>query len=107
MIFVATGCCGYGAIASPGGSTSSGTGTGLTKIAEFEVGAAGAPMNDGDTDFFHPSLATASQIVVLTNGGPLPSIPISGRYVTLDNGLSKIIFTGAVVAGEIITVLKS
>lgn len=108
--FVTTGCCGYGAIATPG-SPSGGSGSssaGLIKLVEFTVGAVGAPMADGDTDLFHPSLATATAIVVLTDGGPLPTTPITGRrYVTLNAGLSKIIFNGGVVAGEVITVLKS
>jgi hypothetical protein len=105
--YVTTGCCGYGAIATPGVSVSGSSTSGLIKLAEFEVGAAGAPMADGDVSFFHPSLATATGILVLTNAGPLPTIPISGgRYVTLDTGTSTIIFTGGVVAGEVIAIFK-
>lgn len=105
--FVSTGCCGYGAISAPGSSSGS-TAVGLTKLTEFEVGAVGAPMSDGDTEFFHPSLTTTTQILVLTNAGPLPTIAITGgRYVTLDSSLGKIVFTGGVVGGEVITIFKA
>lgn len=54
----------------------------MTLIARFKVGAAGAPMNDGDTVFTHAGLAN-KKILFITDGLILP----------VDDGSGAIVFT--------------
>jgi hypothetical protein len=77
-------------------------------VAEFRVGAPGAPMVDGDTEYSNDLLIN-HDFEVLANGIKISKLDdhADERYVTKDHESDTIIFHGPVEDNEVITVYRN
>lgn len=81
--------------------------TALTLVDRFRVGVAGAPMDDGDTDYTNPLLANA-QFIMLADGKAIHQMtddPFQ-RYATKTSGSDTIHVNGGVTFYEVIEIYK-
>lgn len=76
----------------------------LTPLITFEVGAAGAPMADGQSTYTNPAMA-GKRVWVFIDGVKLSSVVNAGkRYVIKDTASDTITINGGVSQGEAVEI---